>query len=64
MSREIEFYIVDILIAMDKIKRYTAQFSSANELLSSEIYWDGVIRELEIIGEATKHLLNNGIVEL
>ena len=61
MSREIEFYIVDILIAIDKIKRYTAQFSCANELLSSEIYWDGVIRELEIIGEATKHLLHNSL---
>ncbi len=36
MSREIEFYIVDILIAIDKIKRYTAQFSYANELLSMQ----------------------------
>ena len=63
-KRDIEFYLIDIFIAIDKIKRYTSKFSSANELLSNELYWDGVIRELEIIGEATKHLLNNELIDI
>ena len=57
MSRKIEFYIVDIFIASDKIKRYTKSFNSAESFLHSELEWDAVIRELEIIGEATNTLL-------
>jgi len=57
MSRKIEFYIVDILIATDKIKRYTKEFTNAKDFLHSELEWDAVIRELEIIGEATNKLL-------
>ena len=57
MSRKIEFYIVDIFIASDKIKRYTKTFASAEDFLHNELEWDAVIRELEIIGEATNKLL-------
>ncbi|WP_456479099.1 HepT-like ribonuclease domain-containing protein [Nautilia sp.] len=57
MFRDAEFYIVDIFIAIDKIKRYTKDFSNAQELLYDEKTWDAVIRELEIIGEATNKLI-------
>ncbi|AZV46608.1 hypothetical protein C3L23_04760 [Nautilia sp. PV-1] len=57
MFRDAEFYIVDIFIAIDKIKRYTKDFSNAQELLHDEKTWDAVIRELEIIGEATNKLI-------
>lgn len=57
-KRDITFYIVDIFIAIDKVERYTNAFDDAQALLYSEIVWDATIRELEIIGEATKHLLN------
>jgi uncharacterized protein with HEPN domain len=63
MSRDISLYIVDIFIAINKIKRYTAKFQTADEFLWSEVEWDATIRELEIIGEATKHLLNNGVLD-
>ena len=63
MYRDISLYIVDIFIAIDKIKRYTAKFQNADELLWSEVEWDATIRELEIIGEATKHLLNSDILD-
>ena len=56
-KREVEFYIVDIFIACNKIQRYSEKFSSAQEFLHSELEWDAVIRELEIIGEATNQLL-------
>lgn len=60
MFRDVSLYIVDILIAIDKIHRYTGSFKSGEELLSHEMAWDATIRELEIIGEATKILLQNG----
>ncbi len=56
-NREVEFYIVDMFIAYDKIKRYSKKFINAQDFLHSELEWDAVIRELEIIGEATNQLL-------
>jgi len=56
-KRDVSFYIIDIFIAIDKIDRYTKSFNNAQELLYSELEWDGALRELEIIGEATNYLL-------
>lgn len=56
-DRDHSFYIVDIFIAMNKIERYTHKFENAQDFLDSELEWDGAIRELEIIGEATNYLL-------
>jgi len=56
MSRRIEFYIVDILIATDKIQLYTKNFTNEKDFLHSELEW-AIIRELKIIGEATNRLL-------
>ena len=56
-DRQHALYIVDLFIAIDKIYRYTNRFDNAQELLYSELEWDGAIRELEIIGEATNYLL-------
>jgi len=62
MCRDYRLYLVDILIADDKIKRYTKNFDNGNDLLYSELEWDGVIREFEIIGEATNYLIKNEIL--
>jgi len=61
-KRGVELYILDIFIAIDKIRRYTAKFSSGSDLLCDELSWDATIRELEIIGEATNNLLQNFIL--
>jgi uncharacterized protein with HEPN domain len=62
-KREITLYIVDIFIAIDKLESYTQPFESAEALLYSDIHWDASIRELEIIGEATKMLLNHQLLD-
>jgi uncharacterized protein with HEPN domain len=62
-NREVEFYIVDICIAYNKIKRYTSSFKNAQEFLHSELEWDATIRELEIIGEATNQLIKSNILD-
>jgi len=62
-NRDITLYIVDIFIAIDKLESYTKTFDSADELLYSDIHWDACIRELEIIGEATKTLLNHKLLD-
>lgn len=55
-KRDCTLYIIDVFIAYNKIKRYIKDISSAEELLHSELQWDAVIRELQIIGESIKQL--------
>jgi len=62
MRREPEFYIVDIFIAIFQIGEYSKNFRSAEELRWSMLEWDATLRQLEIIGEATKHLISMNIL--
>lgn len=63
MSRDYKLYITDIFIAINKIQRYTESFNSADALRWNEMAWDATIRELEIIGESTRILIENGVLE-
>jgi uncharacterized protein with HEPN domain len=48
-------YLEDILKAIEKIERFTRGLSK-EEFLSNELVVDAIIRNLEVIGEATKKL--------
>ncbi len=61
-KRVLELFVIDLLIAMDKISRYHAKFSDAQSFYHDEKSFDATIRELQIIGEATKHLINSNIL--
>jgi uncharacterized protein with HEPN domain len=54
-SRSWEFRIDDIIEAIDKIERYTHGIDFAS-LQNDEKTVDAVIRNLEVIGEASSHL--------
>ena len=62
-KRKIEFFVVDILIAINKVKLYTKDAQNAEEFLHDEKSFDATMRELEIIGEASKHLLNKNVLD-
>lgn len=62
-ERDLTLYILDILIAIDKIKRYTKKILSPFELLSNELEWDATIRELQIIGDATNKLIKYELID-
>lgn len=51
-----EFFVVDILVAIDKIKRMTANLTF-EVFKANEQVVDSVLRNLEIIGEASGQLL-------
>ena len=55
-----EMFMFDIFIAIHKIKNTITDYTDAQKLLYSYRDWDSVIREFEIIGEASKRLLVNG----
>jgi uncharacterized protein with HEPN domain len=58
-QRDLEYFIVDIFVAIDKINRYTKIFNNADELRYDSLHWDATIRELELIGEALNNLLDD-----
>lgn len=55
MSRSINLYLKDIIISIDKIKKYTTNLTY-NELLEDEKTIESVMYNLIIIGEATKKI--------
>ena len=55
MPREYKAYLKDILEAIHKIERYTENIGF-EEFVSNELVQDGVVRNLEIIGEAAKNI--------
>lgn len=62
-KRTLEFFVIDLLIAIDKIKRYTADFDDKEDFLHDEKSFDATIRELEIVGEASRHLIKNQLLD-
>jgi len=58
-NRDIELFIVDTLVSIQKIKEYTKIFSNAQDFQHSNLHWDATIRQLEIIGEALNNLLDD-----
>ena len=61
-DRNIELFILDIYIAILKIKHTSSYFSNVQDLLFDYRSWDSVIREFEIIGEASKYLLKDAFL--
>ncbi len=55
MKKDELIYLNHILDCIDKIQNYTFEINK-DEFLAKPIIQDAVIRNLEIIGEATKHL--------
>lgn len=54
-QRSHTLFVEDILEAMNKIQRY-CQGLSREDFIKNELVIDGVIRNLEVIGEAAKNI--------
>ena len=53
--RDYKLYLDDILQAIQKIEKYTKGLS-ADKLKKEDLVVDGIVRNLEIIGEAAKNM--------
>ncbi len=62
-KRDIELFIFDAYVAILKIEYISKEFSNAQDLLHDFKSWDSVIREFEIIGEASKHMIKNRLLD-
>ena len=55
MSRDEIMYLQDIAESCEKVLRFTAGLSQS-DLIGDEKTYDAVVRNLEIVGEAAKHI--------
>lgn len=51
-----DFFLDAMLMAMKKIRAYTAEFNSFTQFNKDELVKDAVIRNFEIMGESVKHI--------
>jgi uncharacterized protein with HEPN domain len=51
-----DFYLDAMLLAMRKIRAYTADFRTFEDFDRDELVKDAVIRNFEIMGESVKHI--------
>ena len=63
VDRSVHLFVFDIFVAIAKIKQTSSKFTNSQDLLYSYTDWDSVIREFEIIGEASKYLLKSSLLE-
>ncbi len=54
-ERQWQFYISDMLAFAEKVIAYTDGFSQ-QEFVESELNYDATLRNLELIGEAARHI--------
>jgi len=55
MSRDYKLYLKDILESIEKIENYVIEISF-EEFISDALKYDGIVKNIEIIGEAIKHI--------
>ena len=58
-KRDVEFFIVDMLVALEVIQRYASLHKISDDLIRDEAAWSVTTRQLEIVGEAMKHVLGS-----
>ncbi len=62
-DRDHGLFLIDVYIAISKIEIISSQFTDSDELINDFVYWDSVIREFEVMGEAIKILIENEVVD-
>ena len=58
-----EIFLFDIFVAISKIEVVSERFDSADALVHDFANWDSIIREFEIIGEATNICIKNSLID-
>jgi len=61
-KRAAELFLFDILIAVLKIEETVKRFDDASALKYDYLAWDSIVREFEIIGEATNKLIKEELL--
>ncbi|KKQ33230.1 MAG: hypothetical protein US49_C0002G0125 [candidate division TM6 bacterium GW2011_GWF2_37_49] len=57
LKRNPALYLLDILVSIDRVRRFSVNMASVQDLIKNESACSAVLRELSIIGEAMNHVL-------
>ena len=57
-KRQLELFILDILLGIDGIRQFSQNLHTVQEFESNYMAYNAIIREFEIIGEAMKYVLD------
>ena len=58
-KRDIRLFIVDLLVAVEKICNYIDGFEDKEEFRQNSLHWDASMHQLEIVGESLNKLLDD-----
>lgn len=56
-KRNIEFFVIDMLLSIDRINRYSSSLATVNDFICDETAFNVILRDLALIGEAMNHIL-------
>ena len=62
-DREKELFLLDIIVAIEKIRKVASKFDNGEDLKYDFLHWDSIIREFEIVGEAMRYCLSFGFFD-
>ena len=62
-KRNALFFVCDMLISIDRIKRHTKNLKDAYQIAENELLSGAILRDLEIIGESMNHVLKAEHIE-
>lgn len=56
-KRMVDLFVLDIIISIDRIKRYSKKLGNGEDLRNNETLCSAILREVGIIGEAMNQIL-------
>jgi|GEM_PF-183960 uncharacterized protein with HEPN domain len=59
IDRGIEYFIIDVLLSVEKIRRYSSNIFDAHDLMVKDKEFDAILRSFEILSEALWHILRD-----
>ena len=62
-DREKELFLLDIIVAIEKIRKVASKFDNGEDLKYDFLHWDSIIREFEIVGEAMRYCIKFGLFD-
>ncbi|WP_456479170.1 HepT-like ribonuclease domain-containing protein [Nautilia sp.] len=60
-EREKELFLLDIIIAIEKIRDIAKDYEYGDDIQYNYRDWDAIIREFEIVGEAMRYCIQFGL---
>ena len=55
-KRASEFFVIDVLLAIDRLRRYGQRLINPDDLITNEMLSSAILYEFSVLGEAMNHI--------